>query len=482
VSLATLAGALAVSVLIGGLHSTPAFAEESTQSCALFASTSGSDTSPGTQAAPFRTLSKLASSLAAGQTGCLQSGQTFDTEGNIKLSPGETHGKEGQPVTITSTNPAEPATITHSLGLEAGANYLTFTHLDFNWSMPKPWGCWDAAGDILRTSVILSPGVCIPGSANPEDAVQVGIGGTDDRFTYDDITSNDTNICVNVVQIGTQFHGEDDVLEHDRIHNCGPTVEPTSIGFALPNEEWGWHSHGIYDYGHDTVIKNNYLYENSRNGVLLNGGGEGAVVEHNIIDDNGAGVWFGSDRNSTVAWNIITNSTSPRQVADYGIGGYEPGSGNVATDNCLYGNLSGEIDAEGFTATNNKTDTNPLYVSASRHEYTLQAGSPCVGYGPDTAQPEGSGSGATAPPETSPAAETSRKGGSSGGSSTRTRGKRHRGAQTARASRTGRRHRIKRSRHAAKSARARLARRHRQEAQLARRHREAAQARVRRAG
>src|SRR5690348_5296917 len=42
--------------------------------CALVASPSGSDSAPGTPAAPFRTAQKLADSLRAGQTGCLRAG------------------------------------------------------------------------------------------------------------------------------------------------------------------------------------------------------------------------------------------------------------------------------------------------------------------------------------------------------------------------------------------------------------------------
>ena len=276
--------------------------------------------------------------------------------------------------------------ITHSFVLEYGVNYVTVTHMDFNWSMPEPWACWNAQGNTIPGEVISGPGKCTAGTPNPEDVVQVGLGGKDDSLTYDDITSNDTNICIILGGYGSRWP-EGNVFEHDRIHNCGPTVEPATSGFHLPDEEWGWHSHGIYEYGHGTIIKNNYIYDNSRDGILFHGGGEGAVVEHNILDHNGAGIWFGENNNNRAAWNIITNSTSPRGVVDYGIGSYEPGSGNVATNNCLYNNLSGEIEDGGFVSTDNKTATDPLYVSAEKHEYTLQAGSPCLGYGPDTAQP-----------------------------------------------------------------------------------------------
>jgi hypothetical protein len=285
-------------------------------------------------------------------------------------------------VTITSTDPGEPATIAHSLTFERGVNYLTFSHVDFNWSVPKPWVCWNAEGNIIPGQIVSGPGKCTAGIPYAESAVQIVLGGKDDSLTYDEVTNDDTNICIIG---GTRAEGA--VIEHDRIYNCGLTVEPAQSGLPFPDEEPGWHCHGIHDYEHGTIIKNNYIYDNSRDGVLLYGGGEGAVVEHNILDHNGAGIWFGDNNNDRAAWNIITNSTSPRAVDDYGIGSYEPGSGNVATDNCLDGNLSGEIEHGAFTSTENKIATNPLYVNAEQHEYALQATSPCLGYGPDTAQP-----------------------------------------------------------------------------------------------
>lgn len=358
---------------------------ESAPACNLYASTSGSDANPGTQAAPFATLVKLMRSLKAGQTGCLQSGQTFDTSSNVSFENGETHGEANAPVTVTSTNPASPAVITHSLALGSGANYLVFTHLKFEWSMPKPWVCWSSGGDPIAGKVISGPNSCAAGNQGSENAVQVVLGGKSDTLSYDEITSNDTNICL---LLGSS--GENEVIENSRIHDCGPTVRSSSEGFPVVNEEWGWHTHGIYAYAHGAVIRNSYIYSNARNGVLLYGGGEGIKVEHNVIDRNGAGVWFGNDSNDVVSHNIITNSSSPRGVADVGIGSNGPGANNSAVENCLYNNAGGEISGSGFTSTNNKTGANPLYVNGEAHEYRMQAGSPCVGYGPASAQPEAS--------------------------------------------------------------------------------------------
>jgi virginiamycin B lyase len=366
--------------------SAPAFAT----TCNKFAaepSKGGSDSNTGEEAHPYATLKKLASSLSAGQTGCVFSGQTIDVKEPQTLK-NETHGTEAKPITITSTNSSNPATITSWVALEAGSDWLTFTHLNFKWSMPKPWLCWNAEGNAIE---------CPGEPENAEDHVQISVDAHHDSFTYDEIENEDTDICVNL----SKWEGstaEHTLLEHDRIHNCGA---PFTGEKKVVNEEPAWHDHAIYDYGIGTEIFNNYIYHNSRNGILFYGGGNGGVAEHNIIDENGNGIDFGNTINDTVQWNIITNSSldslgkcAPTGCDDFAAsaGGT---SGGIFKHNCTYGNLSGEIEyfteepaeLEGVTVAENKLKTNPLYKNAATHEYTLAQGSSCLGYGPDTAQP-----------------------------------------------------------------------------------------------
>src|SRR6185312_15815471 len=104
--------------------------------------------------------------------------------------------------------------------------------------------------------------------------------------------------------------------------------------------------HGIYDYANHTTIRNNYFYNVSRAALLFYPEGNGAVVEHNVIDHNGVGVWLAGTANVLVRNNIITNATSPRGDEDYGIGSNGPGLGNVIEHNCMYGNDSGEFGVE----------------------------------------------------------------------------------------------------------------------------------------
>src|ERR1700719_736406 len=111
--------AVVVAALVACLSSAPAALATT---CNKFAASGvpsgieGKNTNSGTEASPYKTLEKLEESLTAGQTGCLESGQTFDTKENTDLERG--NGTEASPIVITSTESAKPATITNSLAIE----------------------------------------------------------------------------------------------------------------------------------------------------------------------------------------------------------------------------------------------------------------------------------------------------------------------------------------------------------------------------
>ncbi len=328
----------AVGAALGAFAAISAAAPAPTSaSCVKFAaerSKGGSDANSGDEAHPYATLGKLASSLSAGQTGCIFSGQTIDTHEPQSLED-ETHGSEGAPITITSTDPSEPATVTSSLALDQGSDWIDFTHLRFWWAQPPPYTCWNAEGNATGQA-------CNGEPQNPEDNVQIAVSSSHTRWLYDDIQNFNTDICMNIVDYeGSQAH--ETLIEHDRIHNCGLPFK----GEKPVDEEPAWHDHGIYDYGIGTKIINNYIYSNSRNGIVFYGHGSGGVAEHNIIDSNGNGITFGNTIDSTARWNIITNNSlddvgdcAPRGCFDFGVAQYEA-AGDVLEDNCLDGNLSG---------------------------------------------------------------------------------------------------------------------------------------------
>jgi hypothetical protein len=360
--------------------------EEEAPNCTKYASTNGSDADEGSAARPFRTIDHLLGSLSAGQTGCLFPGQTFDEEVQIGAYTTSSereiaavpHGEKGAPITITSVDPREPATIARRITLLDGANWITFDHLTLKSDVPP----------------------------HTEENPSPTINSEHTAWTNDDISGGDIDICI--APNGSSVWGQavDTLIENDRVHDCGHPVtdaellsqavdlweEPLLSGLFRLN---GWHAQGIYDQGQATTVRNSYFYDNSRNGILLRGG-KGAVVEHNILDGNGEGVLFGNlnDRDGLVAWNIITGSNSPcdeegHDCDDYGINAVEAGAGNVARNNDVFENADGNISAEAREALTlqGNVEVDPQYTNAARHNYTLLPTSPVLGYGPDTAQP-----------------------------------------------------------------------------------------------
>jgi len=245
--------------------------------------------------------------------------------------------------------------------------------------MLTPWVCWNATGDSVSNEIISSPGKCVSGTSNSQDWPQISISAAYIKFTYDEIQNNNTDICFNIVG----SNAISNVIDHNTINNCGPLV----TGAWNPvNEDPGWHDHGVYDYGVNTVITNNYIYGNSRNGILEYPSGSGAIIEHNIIDDNGNGITLGGNTNVTIENNIISNSGQ----LDFSVDGSYAGINNLLENNCIGGNLSGDINPNtdsNVEQKNNLLGVNPMYTNAATHNYKLLSSSKCIGDGPDTAQP-----------------------------------------------------------------------------------------------
>lgn len=305
-----------------------------TPGCDRHAALGGSDAAAGTLAAPYRTVAKLLASLAPGQTGCLAAGEVFvETLGNVTQA-----GKAGSPITLTSSDPARPATIKGRIVTKPGADYLTFSYLVLN-------------------------------GANATGAPSPTVGSSFVTFSHVEVTNDRTGICFNLIDDATWGTARSTVIDSSRIHDCG----------RLPSTNL---DHGIYVSGTDVRITNNVIYGNADRGVQLRGARR-AIVRNNVIDGNGEGVIFGdlSASGNEVAFNVITNSKIRWNVESYW-GSGAVGSGNTLHDNCVWNGASGNIQPpSGFTSTGNIV-ADPLFVDAAGRNYTLRAGSPCAGFGP----------------------------------------------------------------------------------------------------
>jgi parallel beta-helix repeat protein len=307
-------------------------------SCDRVAATNGNDSNPGTASAPFQTAQRLADSLSAGQTGCLRAG-TY--AGGLRVA---TSG-----VSVTSY-PGERATISGKTYLTKDADHVTVSDLNL---------------------------VSGPGTGE-------FVNGTGDVFDNVDVTSNNTENCF-IVGSSDPTYGRASglVIENSRIHDCGQ-LNPDTNG-----------DHGIYVANADnTIIRDNYIYDNANRGIQLYPDARGTQVYGNVIDGNGEGIEISGDgttasSNNTVENNVISNSKNRWNVESWWPNGVV-GSGNLVRDNCLYSsnsdsyyNQNGGIlppgeGGKGFASLGNVT-VGQQFAEAATRQAGLPSDSPCAG-------------------------------------------------------------------------------------------------------
>lgn len=292
--------------------------------CSLIASPSG----------PLRSVQRMASRLAPGQIGCVRGGTYRE---NLTVSRGGTGPRSR--VTIKSY-PGERATLVGRVYIKRQAQYVTIANMNLN-------------------------------GRNREGLPSPDLASLASWFIGDDITTEHTEVCF---VLGSEFYGraESTLIQGNRIHDCGK--EPAT------NLE-----HGIYVAVADgTRILDNVIYKNADRGVQIYPDAQGTVVEHNIIDRNGEDFAIGGERttsnNSTIAFNLITNSQRGPDVSSFFPRGTPPGANNMIHDNCIFGGAHGTIGRPyGFSVGSNKA-VNPQYAAPASGNYSVPRGNPCAAY------------------------------------------------------------------------------------------------------
>jgi parallel beta-helix repeat protein len=320
-------------------------------SCSLYASPSGSnERGSGSRTHPLRTARHLVGVLAPGQTGCLMSG-------TYRQSPGLTFehgGSAGKPITLSSA-PGQTATLAGGyIYLPAGSNYVTLENLH------------------------------ITGVGTTQQSVQ--IFASHDSLVGDDITNGAQHAsCIIIGYPGDHPYPTDTLIEDDVIHQCGSTAD-------------GNQDQAIYlSQSQNATVTDNIIWGNAGFAIHLYPDSDGNQITHNVIDDNGYGVIFGSARDggpgssrNTVAYNIVADSTAGPNASE-SWGGLV-GTGNVYDNNCDDNGpgTSGQDVAtpDGFTAAGDIYGS-PGFTDESAHTitgYELGSASPCLAVvGHDTA-------------------------------------------------------------------------------------------------
>ena len=188
--------------------------------CDRFASPTGKDRWSGTRARPFISIPRLAASLRPEQVGCLLRGSYFDDQIIVRHG-----GSPGKPIVIRSA-PGTRAVVHGRITIAANVTDLVVAGLDL-----------DGRNRIHGASPTI-------------------LG---DRITFqsNDVTNFNTEICFILGSLTRGNVAEGVVINGNRIHNCG----------KLPPQN---QDHGIYvQYARNTVIKNNYIYDNADRGIQL---------------------------------------------------------------------------------------------------------------------------------------------------------------------------------------------------------------------
>lgn len=299
---------------------------------ALYVSPSGSDSNPGTHAAPWRSLVKAVSAAPPGSTVVLGAGSygAVGTRTNWTAA-----GTSAAPIAFLGdpNAPTRPTIL--------GYNVMTGSHIRV----------WNLFFD--------GPTGVIAGENQQEVMIWAHAP---------DIQINDSEVAHSLWHAGIYVdNGDGDKLLGDYVHDNGNWSAPDQA-----NEDqgiyWGGGSGGVIA---DNLVSHNYSF-----GIQLYPSADNVDVEWNTIVANGkSGVIVdASSAHNTVEHNIAAGN------AQEGIrsGSSLTGTGNTVTGNFLWGNTQGNAgpDTAGLAWTANST-IDPQFSGSGN--YTLQSTSLAVG-------------------------------------------------------------------------------------------------------
>jgi len=326
-----------------------------------YVATTGSDSNPGTQSAPFRHLSKAAlTATQPGDTVIVMDG-TYDNEGvvapNIVVILSYS-GTAGNPITFRAQNRGK--------AILDSMNSSTTASCD---GASAYFGLKSVSFIVIQGFVIqrgCDSGIPTDGAAHDIIIRWNEIRNIANHTVIDQIGRN--GIYLHVAEYNFIFDG-------NSFHDIGRTDGQTLLHF----------DHGIYSQGQNMTIINNIFYNMNRGFSIqtADGASNWLVANNTFAFGNANGeagqiMFWNNNSNITVRNNIFYNPNSSA-IARYSA----TISGCRFDHNLVYGVSTVISDVTGFTIGISQIGANPLFVNASTapYDFHLQPGSPGIDAG-----------------------------------------------------------------------------------------------------
>jgi len=324
-----------------------------------YTATMGSDTNPGTEASPFRTVKKGVSGLKPGDTLYVKSGTYAEGLDNI---PGGSSWSV--PVTIavypgdsvTLKPPAGTARVLHFQG--AAKQYISIE----GFTLDAANVTYDAVKITSSSSGIahhIRLRNCEVRNA-PQSGILVSLGSQYNEFFNLNVHDNGSSSF----HAGLYIQGSYTVLESSAVYDNQGGVQFWYDGGGVHHNVA--RNNKIYDNpfyglvlakGQGNIAYNNLIWGN-KDGLKVMGGSDGALVYNNTVYANRSyGISIGSNSYNTQVVNNITYKHAFNGAYDL----YDGGPGTVLANNLV------------------KQD--PKFVNATAQDFRLQVGSPAIDQG-----------------------------------------------------------------------------------------------------